>query len=174
MKTEAKFEDAESYSYNFSKEKLSFKDIVLLHLKKIGDYASVEFRGGFWQPKIINVGQGQKITDHFYVPDSREIYSNAVEYFADILFPYFDQEMKEAFDKAENELNEAFNDHTIEKEQTREEETHNEAKKHRVFGGDTFKVSYRNIRVEINRRLFRALCCFLYRKKYLELGTIQD
>lgn len=144
--TNTNFEDAESFSYT-DKDKLSFKDIVLQHLKKIGTFASVELRGGYWQDKQIPFGQGI-ITQKVYVPDTREVYSNAIEYFADILYPHFDKQMKEAEEKLKKEFEEAYNSKPIRDE--------------------------RVLKVLINRKLFRELCSFLYRKKYLELGTAED
>ena len=176
------FEDAETYGFNYGKDKLTFKDIVLLHLKKIGGFASCEWRGGYWEEKPHpNIQYNAVIRT--YVPDTRETYSNAVGYLHDILYVYFDKKMKEASETAEKETEEALNDNTIEQEKDRGEETEEEIeeeitqevkKYHRKFGSIDNRMTYRKIRAEINRKLFRALCCFLYRKKYLDLGAIED
>jgi len=173
MSEETQFEDAESYNYSFDKNKLTFKDIILLHLKKIGDYASVEFRGGYWEVRSKVIG-GMGIEDKHYIPDTREVYTNSINYLADTLYPYFDEEMKKAFEKAEKETEKAYNDNTVEVEPDREDQNPEEAKKYRKFKNLSDKRSYRSEKTEINRKLFRALCCFLYRRKYLELGSIED
>jgi hypothetical protein len=141
---------------------LRFKDIVLQHLKKIGTLASVELRGGYWEEKPV-VSGGGIITTKTYVPDSREIYSNAVEYFADILYPHFDKEMKEVEEEAEALIEESYKHNTTA-----------DSKGDRIFSSMDNKAIFRERRVLINRKLFRELCSFLYRRKYLELGTVED
>jgi len=173
MTEENKFEDAEGFSFNYNKNSISFKDIILLHLKKIGEYASVEFRGGYWEKKT-RIVSGQILEERIYVPDSREIYSNAVEYLYDMLYPYFDEEMSKAGEKAEKETKEAFNDNTVEVEPEREDQNPNEARKYRIFDNVQDRKSFRSERRITNRKLFRELCRFLFRKKYLEMGTIED
>jgi hypothetical protein len=171
---EQKFEDAEGYSYNFNKDKLTFKDLILQHLKKITTLASVEFRGGYWEERHINTSHATN-TIRTYIPDTRECYSNAVECFADMLFPYFDKEMKEAEDKCKKRIDKAFVENSVTVEPEREDETEEEEKKgYRRFKETRDKISFRSEKRRYNRKLFRALCSFLYRKKYLELGSIED
>jgi len=168
------FEDAESFGFNYLKDKISFRDICLQHLKKISQFASVEFRGGYWEEKP-DPRPNSNMNINIYIPDTREIYYNAIECFADMLCPYFDKEMKEAEETSINENKKAYDDNTIIKEKVREDKNSEEAKKYeREFKDQWNRVSYRSERVKINRKLFRALCCFLYRKKYLELGSIED
>ncbi len=162
-----KFQDAEDYTTGFSNT-ISFKDIVLQHVKRIGVFASVEFHGGYWQSKEVNMGMGTQ-TIHEYVPDSREIYSNAVEYLADILYPHFDDEMKEAERKIKFDLENCKKSLTVTLNAT-----NNKDENLRGFENDSFKVAFRDARVKICRKLFRQLCSFLYRKKYLELGVLED
>jgi len=169
---DTQFEDAEQYNYSFDKNKLSFKDIILLHLKKIGEFSSTEFRGGFWETRTKIVG-GLGIEDRYYVPDSREVYSNSVEYLADMLSPYFDEDMRTAEEEANKKIEKVWNDNTVEEKLETEEDVEGQEKK-RKFPKTKDRLSYRSERREINRKLFRALCCFLFRKKYLEMGTIKD
>lgn len=80
--TEPTFEDAESYSFNNLKDKITFRDIILQHLRRISQFASVEFRGGYWEIKETPISTGgfsATITNKIYIPDTREVYSNAVE-----------------------------------------------------------------------------------------------
>ena len=168
------FEDADSYNLNYMKDKITFRDIILQHLKRISQFASVEFRGGYWEVKP-HPNPSRNIDYKIYISDTREIYSNSVECLADMLAPYFDEEMRKAEQKAIKEDEEVFKDNTIIKQPEREDQNPEEAKKYeRKFKDVLDRVSYRGERVKINRRLFRALCSFLYRKKYLELGSIED
>jgi len=169
---ETKFIDAEGY-IGGEKEKLTFREIVLSHLKKISTYASVEFRGGFWEDTVKIIG-GMSVTNTHYVPDTREIYSNSIEYFYDLLYPHFDKEMKEAGKKAEKEIKEIFNNHTVIKEPEREDENKEESKAYRTFKDGSNRISFRSERREINRILFRDLCCFLKRIDYLKGKTFEE
>lgn len=157
MEDDTKFQDAEEYGMAFNKEQLTFKDIVLQHLKKIGAFASVELRGGYFQDRIKNMG-GASLTERTYIPDSREVYSNAVNYLSDILFPHFDEEMRKQEEEHNKKLKEVL------KKIWDDEENEREAKRQK----------YREKKAENRRKLFRDLCSFLYRKKYLELGKIED
>lgn len=161
---DVRFEDAESYNPNYLKDKLSFRDIILNHLRKISQFSSVEFIGGYWEDKPV-MSPNSNMAIKVYVPDTREIYSNAVECFADMLAPYFDKEMKRAEEQAEQE-----------KEQARKEykDTCKGIRSKGEIPDIFIRVEFRDIKRKINKKLFRSLCSFLYRKKYLELGEIQD
>jgi hypothetical protein len=142
-------------------------------LKKISQFASVEFRGGYWEERTVYSGSVSN-TIRTYIPDTREVYSNAVECLADMLFPYFDKEMLREEEKCKKAIEQAFNDNSVLVEPDREDETEAEEKVYSNFKHTSNKISYRSETRSINRRLFRALCSFLYRKKYLELGSIED
>lgn len=85
------FIDADAF---FTKNGFSFQQIVLEHLRKIGQLAAVEWRGGYInQTQTINGNIIQ--TKKEYIPDTREVLSNAI-YFLDLLLaPHYDQEMKD-------------------------------------------------------------------------------
>lgn len=171
---EIKFEDADAYSVGYNKDKITFRDIILQHVRKITTLASVEFRGGYWEVRP-NPNPMSNVDVRIYIPDSREVYSNAIEVLADLLTPYFDNEMKEAEKKAIEEDTKAFENNTISKQPEREDKNPEESEQYeRRFGDIENRISYRSQRVKINRRLFRAISCFLYRKRYLELGEIED
>ncbi len=57
--------------YEFSSptkdQKISYKDIMLQHLKKILELSTNEFRGGYWEKQIKG-----NFTEEVYVPDSRK------------------------------------------------------------------------------------------------------
>lgn len=150
--TEDIFVDAEEYQG--AGEGLTFRMIVLNHLSRILVLSSKEMRGGFWETKPVVVGGGIVMTKK-YIEDSREAYTSAVNSFYDILSSYFDDEMK----KIGNELDEEF-------KQLKE--------KYKIkINGDNKAANFENYKTEklnIKRRMFRALCNFLHRKKYLELA----
>jgi len=151
------FEDAEGFTYG-GKDKVQFKDIVLEHLRKIGIFGSCEFTGGYWhtQERPVSIGSTTTVmTTKTYIPDTREQYSNAVEYMADILFPHFDEEMVKAEERLKIEIEEAYEKY---KDETK----------------SSNRNAFRGERVTICRKLFRELCSFLYRKKYLEMGSMSD
>lgn len=133
-----KFIDAEAYLPQ--NQGLTFKDIVLQHFKKIGNLASVEWRGGYYNEKT-QVVSNAILTTKEYVPDTREEYSNAVDYLADILLPHFDIEMKD------------------------KEEDHNKELEKALEANDKL---YREKKVLLKRKLFRELSSFLQRAKYFE------
>lgn len=165
------FVDADAYSSNF-KDNLTHKDIVMLQVKKIGENANKEWCGGYWENRQVTVGMNTQ-TISTYVPDTREVYSNAVEHLADLLYAHFDKTMKDAEEKLRKELEKAYKEKTVEpdKEHPQEEES---KVFDRAFENTEQKLSYRSVRVQICRRLFRELCSFLHRKKYLELGSFED
>lgn len=163
MPDDVKYEDADVYSPNMLKDRLTFRDILLAHLRKITQFASVEFIGGYWETKPSPV-QNSNVTIEVYVPDTREVYSNAVECLADLLAPYFDKEMREAEAKCEEHIKQAYLTYSNE----------DDYPKGRGFKTITHRITYRDERLRANKKLFRELCKFLYRKKYLELGSIED
>ena len=92
MNNEIHFQDAESQT--FSSQGLTFKDIILAHIRKITQLSCVEMRGGFWEhkpPQNPNIN----VTIDIYIPDSRECFSNAVLCLYDMLYPYFDDKIME-------------------------------------------------------------------------------
>jgi hypothetical protein len=167
------FIDADQFDPTISKDGLKFRDIVLHHFQKISRFASVEFRGGHWEIKKIPIhigGTVSTITNKFYVNDTREIYSNAVECLADLLAPYFDEEMIEAEKRIKEKMEIAFNKTTKEQVDNGEDEN----KSYRIFENDKKRITYRDVRVKLNRELFRSLSEFLCRINYLEKGIITD
>ena len=154
MNEEKNFVDAEQYSGG--EEKTSFREIVLQHVKRITVISSKELRGGYNETKVTG-----NLSHSIYVPDSREEYGNAVNCLADLLLPHFDKKMRIA---------ESRTDKDFEKERSslvkefKEKETNYSDTKQRV------SVAKLNSR----RKLFRALMKFLHRKKYLELGSVEE
>ena len=80
----------------YNKDKTSFRDIVLGHLKNILGLATQEFTSG---DKITPGGVRVK------VPNPKIAYCQAVDALNDVLLPFFDKEMNEMFreiDEAED------------------------------------------------------------------------
>lgn len=151
---------AEDISLGFN-EGISFKDIALNHFKRIGKLASVEFRGGYWEDKILIVNGGSA-RQRVYVPDTSEIYSNSVEYLHDLLLPHFDDRMKRASEKYEADSDQAFNEHTKVEGTSKE------------FANETEKKRFRIKRVRIVRKLFQELSKFLCRENYFDLEDYKE
>lgn len=174
MAEEIKYIDADSFNGSGKNDSLTFKDIVLQHLKRIGTFASVEMRGGFWEIRP-NPNPGSNEDVRVYIPDTREIYSNSIEYLHDILFPYFDKEMLHASKHAEEELKKAFNDNTVIKQADREDQSPEDTISiDRSFKNINDRITFRSKKVLICRNLFRDLNCFLHRIRYLESDTFEE
>ena len=177
MEENISFEDPESSRSNYGKDQICFRDIVLNHLRKISLLASVEFRGGFWETKLLPVGGTTgTIRNRVYISDTREIYSNSIEVFSDMLYVHFDKKMLEAEAEAVAELKKAYVSETVIVESTRTDSEEEEPQKKRVrtFKNTEDKIYYRDLRVQICRKLFRELCSFLSRKKYFVAGSMTD
>lgn len=170
---ETKFIDAESYIGGGDKERLTFREIVLLQVKQIGQNANCEFRGGYWQENTKQVG-GMAFTNKIWISDSREIYSNSIEYLFDLLADHFDKGMIKAGEKAEKDIQGVYEDHTVINEPEREDEDEEESKSYRTFKDKSNKLSFRSERRKINRILFRELCRFLKRKNYFKGRSFEE
>ena len=166
---EPTFIDADAYTSNDKNQILNFRIIVLTTLQKIQGYSACEWIGGYWKT-VTKIANNAMTQDKVYEPDTREIYSNSIEYLHDLLHARFDAEMMKASEKAMKALEKAYNDTTIVKELDNEQPD----KELRIFETDNNKITFRSKRREISRILFRDLCDFLFRKKYLELGSVVD
>lgn len=174
------YDDGDTFSLG-SKEKITFRDIILKHLAEIAKHSFVEFRGGFWQHKRDRAG-GMSLT---YVQDSGEAFSNAIDCMALMLYPHFDKPMTASYEELRLEVSKAIEAHTstvklgylgvaIEKFY-RSDQAPDEAH----YVGDKvksqqIKIMFRSVKLALKKRLFRDLCSFLYRKKYLNLGALND
>ena len=151
---DVKFVDAESYMGG-RQERTTFKEIVLQHFKKIANFQSTEFRGGYWEQKINSSG----MITHFYIPDSREVYVGSISYLYDLLLPYFDKEMTEASKKVDEDT-ETAKKYWLEHKESDSTD-------------DTEYVSFLNKKLKLKRGLFQELSKLLHRLKYLEGKTFE-
>ena len=173
METQTSFIDAES-SYSTDKDPISFRLIVLIHLKNIGTYFSNELRGGYWHQQA-NPNISRNDTIDTYVPDKRETVSNAVEYLYSLIYPYADESLKKVGDDCEEKILKAYKDFSKEWENTAEPVTYKEAiEYHRTFPKQRFKSTYRIYRLTMMKKLFREICCFLKRADYFKGVMIED
>lgn len=70
-----------------------YKEIVYKHLANIMQFASVEFRGGYWTNIVDKKGNEKEI----YIPDTREIFCNAVYAWCLALQGKFDNTMQKDY-----------------------------------------------------------------------------
>lgn len=148
---EVQFIDAENFTGGKDQD-ISFRFIVLEHLRRIMRLGSEEWHGGVYKEFAHPSG----VVNRVYVPATHESYSNAVRGLADLLFPLLDDEAKQADDKAIKEEKELMRKHFNEK------------------ANPLPKGSYQLSRVLLYRELFRALSAFLSRKGYLESSVYEE
>lgn len=144
--TDAVFEDGETYGSSLNKQEVSFRSIPMETLKSVRSLASVEMRGGYDTERVVG-----NVVVETYIPDSREIYCNAIDYLSDILFPHFDQQMFKA-----------------------EQDIDAEIKKLEERSSKDNKVDVRAGKVLLKRKLFRHLNSFLFRKNYFVAGGKEE
>jgi len=155
-----KFIDGESTT-GYGDDRVTFKDIVIGHLRRITGLASVEWVGGYWVDRHQVIGN-LTLTSREYISDSREVYANAVECLADLLAPYYDGDMMKAEQMA------------VKAQADKEKEIEKSMSQSKKKEAPEFIQQYREARVQIIRGLFRDLNKFLYRKKYLDMTNIDD
>lgn len=144
--------DAESFGGK-PKDELTFKEIIMRHLIKLSGLASKEFCGGYWNEKT-KIVDGVGVKDNYYVGDSREEYSNSIDFLHDMLHAYFDNEMLKASEENKQKLDESYT---------------------QCLNGDKLETQrYRDMKVELKRELLRSLSAFLKRAKYLTGKTFEE
>lgn len=144
------FADAESFKSGATPH-VSYREIVLLHYRKITQLACVEFRGGYTTQKTRASGMASWV-ESIYIPDTRETYVNAIDMLHDLLLPHFDKKMKEESEKIEQEL--------IDKKE--------ELKQAKETKKDEKIEKFSDAKLKIKRRLFQQLSLLLNRLRYLE------
>lgn len=95
-------------------QKYSIKEIILRHIRAIGDICCGEFTGGYWQKKPIKTSSGIMFSE-VYKEDVREAYCNAVDFLVDVIYPMSDNELKAYLNKYEGyeEINDTTTPKTI-------------------------------------------------------------
>lgn len=142
----------------------TFKEVVMLHFNRCVKFMSVEFRGGYYTMVPTKDGQEKEV----YIPDTREIFSNAVLALTLILQPKYDKEMKEKFVSFKEKLDKIKQ--TFIDASTPEEE---------IILGDAFYETtedklyletYKQKKLELYVGLFSDVSELLGRKNYLTIG----
>lgn len=128
-------------------EGTTFKEIVLQHITKIGNICTKEFKEGYWEERPVKVGDAIYMTKT-YKEDTRDAYTNAVDFLYDLLLPRFDED-KEI--KTQIEL--------IDKEM--------ESQKKNCPNDE-----WKNVRLTYRRKLFQQLSLLLKALNYLEVQAI--
>ncbi len=129
------------------KDKISIKEIILEHLKEVLKITRLEFRGGYYEKKVVG-----GIIEENYVPDSRKQYIQVVESLSDILLPYFDKDMEKEY----KELMKT-NDKNLE-----------EFEKSKGDIGSLQHNDYIIKKLRLMRTMFQQLNLLLHRKDYLK------
>jgi hypothetical protein len=78
---------------DYQQQQLNIKEIILRHLRKIGDICCKEFTGGYWSKKPVNTAGGILFIEQYH-EDVRESYCNAVDFLADMIYPLSDEELQ--------------------------------------------------------------------------------
>lgn len=92
------------------KEKVTIKEVIIMHIKKISDLSCKEFTPSFWSKKPMKMGDGVAIVETYH-PDTRLAYVNAVEFLLDLLMPKSDKKFKEALKIIQETEVESFKEH---------------------------------------------------------------
>jgi len=88
--------DADSvYEVEYSPQQITYNDLVLMHLRRCNNAAIVEFRGGFYTTAIDKLGHEKEI----YVPDTRDVFCNAVYHLCLLLRPRFSKIYEEKYQR---------------------------------------------------------------------------
>lgn len=148
-------------NYYSANNSASFKDMVLLHLRKISELGCNEMRGGYYSITIVD-GKSKES----YVDDNRARFDNAVLILAHLLQYKFDEPMKQRFEfynKAIIECRNKFIDNsTMQEDEILGEQFYDTKDK-------ILLEQYKHKRNRLHFTLFEELCTFLGRINYLEV-----
>ena len=177
-------------SFKTEKERLSFREIALSHMKKILEISCIEFRGGFYK-LVIQVNYSFKE----YVPSTIKCYIQAVESFSDILQPHFDSKMEkinttilkkidglrskmiaEKQERIQKEYDLAIERHKDDPGNNREPNAidYRERYDGAIVIGSTEESRLQRRKLDIMRIIFRELNLLLYRVDYLKSSIFGD
>jgi len=85
--------------YYSSNKEFSFSQIILSQVKDVLKLMQHEYRGGFFEKKYSG-----NMLETIYIPDSRKAVIQSVEGLKCVLFPHFNEKMKESYEKILEEL----------------------------------------------------------------------
>lgn len=156
MSLNPQYIDADAYQGGGNDE-LTIQLIVMQHIQRITRLASTEFHGGFWYD--IGVQPNGGAAPKRYMPAANEAYSNAIDCLADLLSPFYDEEMRAAEEQSTQEQKELFDELKAAK---------------REAGDPLKKDKWYDRKVYIKRRLFRELVQFVKRNGLLEGASYEE
>jgi hypothetical protein len=96
------------------KEKVTIKEVIILHIKKISDLTCKELTSSYWSKKPMKIGDGVAMVETYH-PDTRLAYCNAVDFLLDLMMPKADKIFKEALKLMNDEETKKFDEHKDEK-----------------------------------------------------------
>ncbi len=78
----------------FGEKKVTFKELVLRHIRKISDICCKEFTEGYWEKKPVQTSGGIMFME-VYHEDMRQAYCNAINFLIDLIYPKSDKILKD-------------------------------------------------------------------------------
>ena len=139
------------------------KDIIMRQFNKLITFGNVEYRGGFYNKHIDKVGNIKEE----YVPDTREVFCNAVFIFALTLEPNFDDKVKKYFIEFQN-MFKALQKRFIDASPINEEVILGEV----FYTDEKMKIlleTYKFRKLELHQDLYLELSRLLYRLQYMDI-----
>jgi hypothetical protein len=152
MNEDIEFIDAET-PFNNSQGS-SFKEIIMTHISRIGTICTKEFRRGYWEKRPVKVGDAVHIIET-YKEDTRDAYINAVDFLYDMLFPKLNMTQKKAIPPIKQQIELILASMDSDSKKNMDEET------------------WKNLRLEYRRKIFRQLSLLLKELNYLDQGSIE-
>lgn len=156
----SKYEFGDVENYKSNTDPLSFRMIVLKQLTKISGNANCELRGGYWQEKATPMPNGMVKLIEEYIPDTRETYSNSIEFLHDLIIPHFKSSGSKALKQSREDMQLASKEHA-----EKIEEIMKEYMKDGKFSEEE-KSEFRKKRVVLCRKLFQAICIYSKAENY--------
>lgn len=142
----------------------SFKDIIMMQLRRSTLLSNVEFRGGYYTAYTTKGGEVKEV----YVQDSREMFSNSVYSLALLLKPKFDSEMGIFFEHFEDKTKVLTNEF-LKKTKMDDEVVLGESYYEDVEDKIHLET-YRHKKLALYLSLFGEICSLLARLNYLDIG----
>jgi len=96
------------------KEKVTIKEVIIMHIKKISDLSTKELTPSFWSKKPMKMGDGVAIVETYHA-DTRLAYCNAIDFLLDLMMPKADAKFKQVMELITKEETSMFATHKEDK-----------------------------------------------------------
>lgn len=106
MEDSIQFSNMDSWKGSGNKFGLTYKDIVIEHIRRCVINASCEWHGGYWQERMIS-----NHAERYYVQNSRDVYCNSVRILRSLLSGYFDKKMEGADKRLSLEFDKVYQEY---------------------------------------------------------------